>query len=43
MRLDKTLIRTKGKEAIGRFLQALQVYKATADVERGTKFFKRYL
>jgi len=30
---------TQNNTAVGEFLQKLQVYKATADVEEGTKFF----
>ncbi len=41
--LNKQTIKTKGKQAIGRFLQHLQIYKSTADFQRGNKFFQKYL
>ncbi|KAF9158625.1 hypothetical protein DFQ26_007399 [Actinomortierella ambigua] len=37
--LERSLIRTKGMKAISAFLQKLQVYKSTADVEAGAKFY----
>lgn len=43
LRINREEIKTRGKEAIGKFIQALQIYKSTADLERGTKFFKHYL
>lgn len=41
--VNKEAIPTKGKEAIGRFLKHLQIYKSTADFERGNKYFQKYL
>lgn len=41
--LDKNLILTEGKKAIGHFLKHLQIYKSTADFKRGEAFFKKYL
>jgi hypothetical protein len=41
--LNKEAIRTKGKKAMGVFLQHLQVYKSTADNKRGIAFFNKYL
>lgn len=37
--IDRDLIESHGKPAIGKYLQALHVYKSTADVEAGTKFY----
>lgn len=39
IRLDREKILTTGRKAVGDFLQKIHVYKATADVETGTKFF----
>lgn len=33
--MDKETFKTKGKKAIGDFLQRLQVYKSTADSKKG--------
>lgn len=41
--INNAAIPTKGKDAIGRFLKHLQIYKSTADSERGIKFFQKYL
>lgn len=43
LNIDKSQIRTTGREAIGEFIKHLQVYKTIADVENGEKFFNRYL
>lgn len=39
VRLDRTKINTVGRKAVGEFLQKLHIYKATADVENGIKFY----
>lgn len=39
IKLDRNLILTKGRQAVGDFLQKIHIYKATADVENGVKFF----
>lgn len=41
--LIREALLTKGKAALGRFLQRLQVYKSTADFEKGSLFFNNYL
>lgn len=41
--MDKEAFKTKGKQAIGNFLQHLQIYKSTADFNRGTAYFNKYL
>lgn len=41
--MDKETFKTKGKNAIGKFLQHLQIYKSTADFKRGTVYFNKYL
>jgi len=43
LKMDKKQIWTTGKKAMGEFCKHLQVYKSTADVEMGTKYFKKYL
>lgn len=40
--LDRKQIHTTGKKAIGDFLRKQQIYKSTADVEAGSKFFNEY-
>lgn len=40
--LDRNQIYTTGKKAIGHFLRKQQIYKSTADVEGGTRFFQEY-
>lgn len=37
--LDRNKILTTGRKAVGEYLQKLHVYKSTADVEAGAKFF----
>jgi hypothetical protein len=41
--MDKETFKTKGKHAIGKFLQHLQIYKSTADFKRGQAYFSKYL
>jgi dipeptidyl-peptidase III len=41
--INKDTLPTKGRDAIGRFLKHLQIYKSTADFERGSKYFQQYL
>lgn len=41
--MDKEAFKTKGKNAIGKFLQHLQIYKSTADFKRGQAYFNKYL
>ena len=41
--MDKEAFKTKGKHAIGKFLQHLQIYKSTADFKRGQAYFSKYL
>ncbi|KAF6805220.1 dipeptidyl peptidase iii [Colletotrichum sojae] len=40
IKLDRSKILTTGREAVGKYLQKLHVYKATADVENGIAFYK---
>jgi dipeptidyl-peptidase-3 len=40
--LDRSKIETVGKEAIGKFLMKINVYKALADVESATQMFNVY-
>ena len=40
--LDRAKILTTGKKAVGVFLQKLNVYKATADVDEGISMYKKY-
>ncbi|KAK3934786.1 dipeptidyl peptidase [Diplogelasinospora grovesii] len=37
--LDRSKILTSGRKAVGDFLQKLHIYKSTADVDNGSKFF----
>ncbi|KAI0135515.1 putative dipeptidylpeptidase III [Daldinia grandis] len=37
--LDRSKILTAGRKAVGDYLQKLHIYKSTADVENGTKFY----
>ncbi|RYP74567.1 hypothetical protein DL771_002833 [Monosporascus sp. 5C6A] len=37
--LDRSKILTTGRKAVGDYLQKLHIYKSTADVEAGSKFF----
>ncbi|KAL7629344.1 hypothetical protein AAE478_000864 [Parahypoxylon ruwenzoriense] len=37
--LDRSKILTSGRKAVGDYLQKLHIYKSTADVEAGIKFF----
>ncbi|KAK3904717.1 hypothetical protein C8A05DRAFT_31482 [Staphylotrichum tortipilum] len=39
IRLDRSKILTSGRKAVADFLQKLHIYKSTADVEAGSKFF----
>lgn len=39
IKLDRSKILTSGREAVGNFLRKIHIYKSTADVEAGTKFF----
>lgn len=39
IRLDRSKIMTTGRKAVGDYLQKLHIYKSTADVDAGTKFF----
>ncbi|KAL2017819.1 hypothetical protein VTK56DRAFT_1621 [Thermocarpiscus australiensis] len=39
IQLDRSKILTSGRKAVGNFLQKLHIYKSTADVETGSKFF----
>ncbi|KAL2182713.1 dipeptidyl-peptidase III [Thermothelomyces heterothallicus CBS 203.75] len=39
IRLDRSKILTSGRKAVADFLQKIHIYKSTADVEAGTKFF----
>ncbi|GAB7361026.1 hypothetical protein MBLNU230_g1067t1 [Neophaeotheca triangularis] len=40
--LDRNLIESQGRPAINAFLQKLQVFKATADLQRGRELYERY-
>ncbi|EQB50489.1 peptidase family M49 [Colletotrichum gloeosporioides Cg-14] len=40
IKLDRSKILTTGREAVGKYLQKLHVYKSTADVENGIAFYK---
>ncbi|EOO02123.1 putative dipeptidyl-peptidase 3 protein [Phaeoacremonium minimum UCRPA7] len=39
IKLDRSKILTTGRKAVGEYLQKLHIYKSTADVETGSKFF----
>ncbi|EFY86868.1 dipeptidyl peptidase, putative [Metarhizium acridum CQMa 102] len=39
IRLDRSKILTAGRKAVADYLQKLHIYKSTADVETGTKFY----
>lgn len=42
LHLDRTKIISEGRPAIAAFLRTLQVYKSTADFEKGSQFFNPY-
>jgi len=42
VKLDRSKIPTVGKQAVGRFLLALQVHKSLADLGAGTALFEKY-
>ncbi|KKA30757.1 hypothetical protein TD95_002600 [Thielaviopsis punctulata] len=39
IKLDRSKILTAGREAVGKYLQKLHIYKSTADVVEGSKFY----
>ncbi|KAL1894631.1 hypothetical protein Cpir12675_003570 [Ceratocystis pirilliformis] len=39
IKLDRSKILTSGREAVGKYLQKLHIYKSTADVVEGSKFY----
>ncbi|KXJ95794.1 peptidase family M49 [Microdochium bolleyi] len=39
IKLDRSKILTSGRKAVGDYLQKIHIYKSTADVENGTKFY----
>ncbi|KAK5990836.1 putative dipeptidyl peptidase 3 [Cladobotryum mycophilum] len=39
IKLDRSKILTAGREAVANYLQKLHIYKSTADVENGSKFY----
>ncbi|KAI0508389.1 peptidase family M49 [Xylaria bambusicola] len=41
IKLDRSKITTVGRKAVGEYLQKLHIYKSTADVEAGTRFFTK--
>lgn len=40
--LDRTKIESHGRPAVNKFLQKLNVFKATADLEAGRELYERY-
>ncbi|RXG47942.1 hypothetical protein VDGE_04363 [Verticillium dahliae] len=40
IKLDRSKVLTTGRDAVGKYLQKIHIYKATADVEAGTAFYK---
>jgi dipeptidyl-peptidase III len=40
IKLDRSKILTTGREAVGKYLQKIHIYKSTADVETGSAFYK---
>merc|ERR1712232_1423589 len=42
VRIDRSLIPTVGKDAIGKFLLQLQVHKSLGDFAAGSELFERY-
>ncbi|XP_078001286.1 dipeptidyl peptidase 3-like [Glandiceps talaboti] len=42
IKLDRSKVETVGKEAIGKFLQKLQLYKCTADFDQGKAMYDKY-
>lgn len=43
LHLNREYIISEGRPAIGEFLRTLQIYKSTADVDRGTAFFNQFV
>ncbi|KAH6678333.1 putative dipeptidyl peptidase 3 [Halenospora varia] len=41
IKLDRSKITTAGRKAVESYLQKLHIYKSTADVENGTKFYNQ--
>ncbi|CAI4216394.1 unnamed protein product [Parascedosporium putredinis] len=39
IKLDRSKILTAGRDAVGKYLQKLHIYKSTADVDNGNKFY----
>jgi dipeptidyl-peptidase-3 len=42
IKLDRTKIESHGRPAVNKFLQKLQVYKATADLKAGKELYEEY-
>lgn len=42
VRIDKSKIKTEGKEAMGKFLKKLHVFRCLGDLKRGTEVFSFY-
>ncbi|KAL2757529.1 hypothetical protein ACRALDRAFT_1028798 [Sodiomyces alcalophilus JCM 7366] len=40
IKLDRSKILTTGRDAVGKYLQKIHIYKSTADVEAGIEFYK---